>query len=168
MTAPRCIECGSVSEMVGGEVIYPHRPDLFAKNFYLCGCGAYCGAHHGTTKALGFPCGPRTRRARSAAHKAFDPLWRGKRAQFRRNEAYAWLADKMGLEREECHIGMMDAEQTMQVVRICYGRAQSVKPHRRSTPASRSQRVFVGKTKRASNWVGKPTPSDCPPWEVQA
>lgn len=114
---PLCIECGKVAELVGGDRIYPHRPDLYGKRFWLCACGAYCGCHSATTRPLGFPCGPETRRARMAAHEVFDPLWRSRSMD--RRAAYSWLADRMGIEPEACHIGMMTAAQAWQVVELC-------------------------------------------------
>ncbi len=109
-----CIECGSKAALVGGERIYPHRPDLYAKSFWLCVCGAYCGCHSGTTNPLGYPCGVETRKARSAAHTAFDPIW--KRKEMDRRAAYAWLAKETGIPAPDCHIGMMTEAQARSVV----------------------------------------------------
>ncbi len=116
LTIPTCIECGSRAEIVGGSRIYPHRPDLYQKKFWLCGCGAYVGCHPGTREPLGSPAGPETRRARSAAHAAFDPLWRS--GQMRRKAAYAWLSQALGVERNDCHIGMMDQDTAKRVVQL--------------------------------------------------
>jgi hypothetical protein len=115
MADATCIECGNLARLVCGKRIYPHRPDLYGKNFYLCQCGAYCGTHRGTSKPLGYPCGPVTRKARLGAHDAFDRLWRGKDAPMRRGDAYRWLAEAMNMTRDECHIGMMTAEQAGKV-----------------------------------------------------
>ena len=112
-----CLECGEPATLVGGEAIYPHRPDLFYKSFWLCECGAYCGCHSGTTAALGFPCGAKTRKARMLAHTAFDPIW--KNGQMTRKGAYVWLAQITGVPYNECHIGNMNAEQAMAVVNAC-------------------------------------------------
>lgn len=112
----KCIECGAHSKLVSGQAIYPHRPDLYTKRFHLCRCGAYCGCHPGTDKALGNPCGAETRKARSAAHAAFDPLW--KSGQMKRTAAYKWLSDATGIQGEKCHIGMMNADQAREVVRV--------------------------------------------------
>lgn len=119
---PRCIECGKLAAFVTGEAIYPHRRDLWGKNFYRCECGAYCGTHPNTFVPLGYPCGPETRKARMAAHAAFDPLWRNK--QMKRNEAYKWLAGATGIEREKCHIGMMTIEQARSVVEAVRSRVR--------------------------------------------
>lgn len=109
-----CIECGSAARLTDGRTIYPHRPDLFSKAFWLCDCGAYCGCHPNTTQALGSPCGPITRKAQSAAHAAFDPLWRSKKMT--RQSAYAWLTEAIGIPRERCHMGMMTADEARRVV----------------------------------------------------
>ena len=117
---PPCIECGRVAKLVGGEAIYPHRPDLHHKSFWLCECGAYCGSHGATSRPLGFPAGTETRCARSKAHEAFDPLWRS--GQLDRRSAYTWLSERMELDPEQCHIGMMTAAQAREVVAHCRDR----------------------------------------------
>jgi hypothetical protein len=113
---PCCMECGKVARLVKGDAIYPHRADLFARNFWLCECGAYCGCHGVTTRPLGFPCGAETRHARKNAHEVFDPIWRS--GMMRRAAAYAWLAGQLGITREECHIGMMTAHQARQTMLV--------------------------------------------------
>lgn len=117
---PTCIECGATAKLVGGKAIYPHRPDLYGKRFWLCECGAYCGCHGITARPLGNPCGPDTRRARMAAHEAFDPLWRSRKMG--RREAYSWLSVQMDLPSEQTHIGMMTRAQALAVVRHCQAR----------------------------------------------
>lgn len=107
--------CGGKAGIVGGAVIYPHRPDLNKKSFYLCdACGAYVGCHPGSDRPLGIPADAATRRARNKAHAAFDPLWKGA-AMFTRKEAYALLRRFTGLSAERCHIAMMDADQCEKV-----------------------------------------------------
>lgn len=98
--APEC--CGGATSLVGGKRIYPHRPDLYHKRFYLCEqCGAYCGRHPRTTRPLGTPAGRELREARQRAHAAFDPLW--KSGKMKRANAYKWLAKKLGVAA--VHIG---------------------------------------------------------------
>lgn len=118
---PACVECGAEATLTTGEAIYPHRPDLFHKHFWLCACGAYGGCHGTTTRPLGAPCGPATRRARSQAHEWFDRIWRSR--EMSRTDAYGWLAKAMGMPRNECHIGMMTAAQAWQVVELSRTRA---------------------------------------------
>lgn len=131
--APTCIECGRQAQMVGGRRIYPHRADLFDRFFFLCECGAYCGTHRDTKAPLGYPCGPATRKARSRAHAAFDPLWRGKHAPMRRGEAYMWLARRLGISNQDCHIGMMDAQMADATARFATERAQAIETRRAET-----------------------------------
>ena len=113
----RCPYCGDTAGLVGGDRIYPHRPDLHAKRFWLCSpCAAYVGCHPGTDKPLGRLADDELRRAKMAAHGMFDDLW--KSGEMRRSEAYAWLANEMGIEPRDCHIGMMDVAQCRAVVQI--------------------------------------------------
>lgn len=128
-----CGECGKPAGLVQGALIYPHRPDLYEIPLWRCAaCGAYVGCHPGGFAPLGSPALAPTRAARSAAHRAFDPMWQAKamkleRDGLKRGEAwsrargagYAWLAGQLGIEPEECHIGMMSVAMCERVVEIC-------------------------------------------------
>jgi hypothetical protein len=75
---PKCPYCGKWSEKVSGKVIYSHRPDLYAKVFYRCApCDAYVGCHPHSERPLGRLADAELRSMKSAAHAAFDPIWRG-------------------------------------------------------------------------------------------
>lgn len=115
-----CNYCGEKAKFVTGRFIYPTRPDLFSRNFYVCENGherAYVGCHDGTSEAFGILADSALRRRKSAAHRAFDPLWRSKRMS--RKAAYAWLASHMGLSAKECHIGLFDLDMCNESIRIC-------------------------------------------------
>jgi hypothetical protein len=117
-TSPVCPYCGGASELVGGDRIYPRRPDLHAKRFYLCApCDAYVGCHNGTTNPLGRLADRRLRAAKIRAHEAFDPLWKSN--VMTRAEAYAWLAKTLGIPPEKCHVGVFDVETCERVVDVC-------------------------------------------------
>lgn len=112
-----CPYCQKPAALVGGAKVYPHRPDLAEKRFYACfPCGAWVGCHPGTENALGRLANAELRAAKQAAHAAFDPIWTGGR--WRRQDAYEWLAEQLGIDRAACHIGMFDVDQCRAVVRI--------------------------------------------------
>lgn len=105
----QCPYCGKAAERVTGAVIYPHRPDLFGKKFWRCApCGAHVGCHGTSATPLGRLANAELRRAKMAAHAAFDPLWKSRRMN--RSQAYAWLADALGVSPANCHIGMFDVD----------------------------------------------------------
>jgi len=66
---------------------------------------------------MGTLAGPELRKARQEAHKAFDAIWIF--GKVGRREAYAWLAEKMGIEIDDCHIGGFGLAQCAQVLTIC-------------------------------------------------
>ena len=118
MSNPNCDYCGREAEKVSGEDIYPRCRDLHHKTFYKCGpCHAWVGCHPGTDKPLGRLANRELRLAKSAAHEAFDPLWKGRDAPMVRTAAYAWLADELGIDRADCHLGMFDVKQCRQTQR---------------------------------------------------
>jgi hypothetical protein len=119
MTAPDCPYCGEPSEKATGKEIYPHRPDLYEKTFYRCTpCKAYVGCHPGTENPLGRLANAELRKAKNAAHAAFDPRWKGQKGRVRR-EQYKWLAEQLGISKDDCHIGMFDVDMCRRVVEVC-------------------------------------------------
>jgi hypothetical protein len=103
-----CGECGKLAGPVMGSAIFDNRRDMDDKIFFLCVCGAYCGSHQGSGTPLGKPAGPKTRLARRNAHYDFDRIWKG--GLMGRNEAYAWLAARLGIDPFHCHIGLSDKQ----------------------------------------------------------
>lgn len=115
-----CPHCDRQAELTTGDYIYPHRKDLESKPFWVCWpCDAYVGCHNGSTRPLGSLANEETRKARSAAHASFDPLWKSKRLS--RTKAYAWLAQQLGIKTSECHIGMFDVEKCRSTVTAVQG-----------------------------------------------
>jgi len=87
------------------------------KQFWNCDpCKAYVGCHPGTTNPLGRLANSELRKAKQKAHAAFDPIW--KSGKLKRKAAYKWLADKIGIAEQNCHIGMMDVYQCLAVVEL--------------------------------------------------
>ncbi len=111
-----CQHCGCEASLVRGDVIYPHRPDLSEKLFYLCQCGAYVGTHPGTENPLGRPSNAELRKAKATAHALFDPLW--KTGEMGRKAAYKWLAAQLGILPSETHIGWFDLETCNRAIEI--------------------------------------------------
>lgn len=113
-----CEHCQKPAQFVSGRVIYRSRQDLFDRRFWYCiGCNAYVGCHDGTDIPLGGLAKPETRSARILAHASFDRLWRER--IFRRSDAYTWLAEQLGIDKDSCHIGMFDVATCNKVVTIC-------------------------------------------------
>lgn len=112
---PICNYCEKFSKKVSGKEIYPHRKDLYKLTFYSCsGCNAYVGCHGSSDKPLGRLANAELRKAKGAAHRAFDPLWR--LGDMKRPQAYKWLAKELGIDGSDCHIGMFDVETCENVV----------------------------------------------------
>ncbi|MEN6487272.1 MAG: DUF3268 family zinc-finger domain-containing protein [Smithella sp.] len=109
-----CPYCGREAEYRDSKIIYGRSYGMI----YICRpCDAYVGVHKGTDKPLGRLANKELRYWKTAAHDAFDPLWRSGR--MKRNEAYKWLAERMGLSKKETHIGMFDIAECKTVIKIC-------------------------------------------------
>ena len=119
-----CPYCITRARLVKGDVVYPMHTHLHDLNFWHCAdCGAYVGCHkensamgYDGTEPYGKLANKELRYARSAAHRAFDPVWEeGKNT---RSFAYLWLADHLDISVKDCHIGMFDLEQCAKVIEL--------------------------------------------------
>lgn len=110
-----CPYCHRDAVRVTGVAVYPHRPDLYAKAFWICQpCKAWVGCHPHTSLPLGRLANPELRKWKQRAHAAFDPLW--KSGRMTRHEAYAWLSERMGKTPANTHVGMFDEQECARVV----------------------------------------------------
>ena len=133
----KCAHCDGMPEMVTGARIYPHRGDLHHLWLWLCPCGAYCGTHP-DGEPLGICANAELRRARQIFHdRRFDPLWqkadrmpcyepeddeaRRLIRKAARGRAYAYLAERLGLTRKECHTAKFDLEECRRAWRALEG-----------------------------------------------
>ncbi len=125
---PVCPYCDRVAELVDGSAIYPRRRDLHARKFWRCApCDAWVGTHANSSKhaPLGRLANAELRQAKQAAHRAFDRLWKAKIRRDgcqkfeARQAAYAWLAERLGIDPKDAHIGMFDVDQCRRVVEVC-------------------------------------------------
>lgn len=95
-----CGDCGSPMVLRGS------RYGLFWGCTQFPQCRGTHGAHP-DGEPLGIPADKATKRKRIEAHDAFDQIWKSE--FMTRGQAYAWLADRMGLP--EVHFGAFNAEQ---------------------------------------------------------
>ena len=114
----KCNYCDKEPKIESGKRVYPHRQDLREKLFWLCeNCGAYVGCHGNTDKPLGKLANKEVRLLRRQAHRLFDNLWKNKK--MRRKEAYQWLAVRLSIDYNDCHIGMFDKRRCNKVIKLC-------------------------------------------------
>jgi len=95
---------------------------LYGKDYgpvYICwDCRAWVGCHRPEpTKALGRLATKELRELKSAAHAAFDPIYKSNLKS--RHEAYAWLSKQLGIPIKYTHIGMFGVETCKKVILLC-------------------------------------------------
>lgn len=95
-----CCECQTdvSANLVTGEQIYPHRPDLYELPFWQCpNCSNFVGCHHKTnnpTKPLGVIPNAELKHARQILHEVIDPVW--KNSIIRRHKLYQLISNELG------------------------------------------------------------------------
>ncbi len=117
-----CPYCDVGAKLVDSKIVYGGRSYGM---IWLCSnypdCDAYVGVHRGTKKPLGRMANAKLRKAKMAAHAAFDRHWKSWDLTRRmgRNEAYRVLAEALGICVKNCHIGMFDVDECNRVVEVC-------------------------------------------------
>lgn len=110
-----CPYCERDTELVDSVEVYGR--DYGCQLWRCAPCDAYVGCHRGTDVALGRVANAQLRAAKRAAHDIFDRIWR--EDWMSRDEAYAWLASKLGLDAQLTHIGMFRVATCERVVELC-------------------------------------------------
>lgn len=116
------MENPTICRYCGSPVVYTSNAEIYGKEYgtgkcYLCrNCRAFVGVHPGTDTPLGTLANEELREWRKEAHFWFDRIWKKPTRITTRYNAYGYLARKMGLPREETHIGMFEIEQCKKVI----------------------------------------------------
>lgn len=118
-----CPYCGSPVNFRDSKMIYGISYGMV----YICSqypkCDAFVGVHKHNKEALGRLANHELREWKKKAHRYFDPIWeyRKKRTNDLNSlsKAYLWLANRLDINVESCHIGMFDVDKCVKVVAIC-------------------------------------------------
>lgn len=120
---PICPYCNKTAILVDSKVVY-------AKSYgpiWMCSgeCEAWVGVHKNSPnfQPLGRLANAHLRRAKQAAHAAFDPLW--KDGHMTRTAAYAWLRQALNKNRP-VHIGFMDETGCREVIAVSVAKLASL------------------------------------------
>ena len=114
-----CPYCNCEASFVSGVDVYPHRFDLYGRKYWVCEpCDARVGAHP-DGRPFGRLANAELRQLRMEAHGLFDPMW--KKGGMSRNQAYWWLANKLGIPEREAHIGKADIETCKRIIAVWKG-----------------------------------------------
>ena len=101
--------------------MYPSRPDLHNKNFYVCfDCDASVGCHADTKTPLGSLADATLRAARQRSHVSLNQLM--DQEQLSRGEVYRWLASELDITPQRCHIAQFDLETCSRVLAAVHAR----------------------------------------------
>lgn len=110
-----CHHCGQPCRPATGAEIYPHRPDLHAKRFYICeNCEAWVGCH-ANGLPLGTAANKELRGRRRQCHEMFDSMWRDKTHFRSRTRAYNWLHNVVGVGHFS-HMGVAECLRALEMM----------------------------------------------------
>lgn len=114
-TACNCCSDWETGESSSGCIDLVENKEIYGRNYgqwpwaYLCeNCGAYVGLHPFTNIPLGTLADKSMREARKGCKPAFDRLH--ETGLMSRGQAYQRLAEKLGIDKNECHFGWFDID----------------------------------------------------------
>lgn len=114
----KCPYCNSEVKLMPNSVIYSGTSYGDWPYAYLCrSCKAYVGVHPYTDIPLGTLADRDLREARKNSKAYFMELSR--RRAISRTKMYAWLAEEMDLDADECHFGWFNTAQCTLAGKIC-------------------------------------------------
>lgn len=117
-----CHYCNVPTEYVDSSIIYGKSYGMI---YHCPQCRSYVGVHKDSPEiSLGRVANYELREMKKRAHFYFDQLWKkaieeGRSKKKARGAAYKWLADKIGVDRDQCHIGFFDQEYCQRVIDAC-------------------------------------------------
>lgn len=133
MRIPKCNYCDRPARLTNGAKLYPNRPDVARRFFWVCEpCDAWVGCHakgnfvpmgggrrkySDGTLPLGNLANKELRTLRMQVHETMDRLW--KSGKHTRLEVYTWLGEQLNRSPANCHIGMFDEETCRKALDLC-------------------------------------------------
>lgn len=140
-TPEKCNCCNSSAiEIVENSAVYNGKTYGKYPWVYLCtDCRAYVGLHPFTNIPLGTLANEEMRAARKRAKSFFIPLYES--GDIIRDEAYARLAKKLGIDEAACHFAMFDIALCKRAERACVDIANEIANP--PAPSSRKEGVMA-------------------------
>ncbi len=116
----QCPNCGNAVELVSNSEIYGREFGDWPYA-YRCidhrGCDSYVGLHPKTDLPLGKLADRFERQARKDNKRYFMEVL--SLHDWSRNQGYAWLAERMGIPKSDCHWGLFSVRQANMAGSIC-------------------------------------------------
>lgn len=101
-----CRHCGSEVRIVKNDVIYGRCYGEWPWLYMCLACEARVGMHPFTNIPLGTLANAEEREARKAVKQVFNRVWMNH--DVNRKDAYKMLAEKLGIDQSQCHVGWFD------------------------------------------------------------
>jgi len=110
----KCTYCGKDAEYTENRVVYGRNYGTWPMIWLCRKCDAYVGCHKDTKEPLGRMADKELRSIKKDAKEMFiaaflDGDWNV--SNYKKNDAYEYLAEHMKLPRDKVHFGMFDEKQ---------------------------------------------------------
>lgn len=113
----KCPYCGCDARLADSKIIYGRSYGLVFICLNYPRCDAYVGVRSG--KPMGTMANAELREYRKLAHATFDRLW--KSGAMTRSGAYRLLAERLGLQPVDAHIGLFDVNMCRKTIEVAMG-----------------------------------------------
>lgn len=116
----QCQYCQGIATLRSSKEIYGGRDFglmFICENYPIC--DTYVGVHKNSNMPLGILSNKELRYWKKMTHAIFDQRWKSNKKRNARSKAYQWLAKKLNISMDDCHIGMFDIEMCKKTIEIC-------------------------------------------------
>ena len=128
-TQINCPYCGAVAILRPANQVYQASPQANGKHLYVCRnwpkCDSYVGVHEFDLSPMGTLANGNLRHKRILAHKALEKYQRITKMD--RWATYLWLEGKLGLDKQNTHIGLFSEETCDEVIKLCENAVKAYK-----------------------------------------
>jgi hypothetical protein len=122
-----CPYCQKEADFFAAEFMPAFVKAQSGSHYWVCvPCEAFVKAHRKNAEfnftgvePMGTLADRKLRALRSRVHDRFDILWG--RLGWGRDHAYRWLATRMGISIDDCHVGMFDEEACRKALKLLKG-----------------------------------------------
>ena len=115
-----CPFCKRPAQYVKVADVNGHDIEHGDRYMWIChDCSASVLTHLDSDKPLGTMAKPRVRNKRRKVHAHLDILW--KTFKWDRDMCYSWLAVRLGIPKEQCHVAQFDEDMCDNALRVLHG-----------------------------------------------
>jgi hypothetical protein len=129
LPVPTCCDCCGSKRIIFIKSERKIKSSSWPYIWFCQSCKASVFCHPETNNPLGYMADSKTRLLRRILHIKFDVIW--KTGKLKRRDCYRWLALKLNISLDNCHISWLTPRQLKQAILIVEEFLNNIKPEKK-------------------------------------